>query len=232
MTRKSNRHATFVALLACVGLAIGCGSGGGPTGDSRTGDYCWDECDVDETACSDGREKHCELSSDGCLRWSSPRFCPSGLVCVADKCDACERHSQCASTDVCVARRCEPASGREYSFTFLSASIPERDAEGYTWDAAGMPDPYVELHVDGGLVGRTRTKQDTLSPVWNESLPFVRIHAASEVIIRLYDEDPVGRDYIDSVRLIDPLDFVRSGEESGLLHKNSKVRLSWRITAR
>lgn len=225
MGRKTDLWRIFIGFA--MGTAfLGCG------GEGSSNHYCVSLCSPWERSCTDGREKYCEIGPDGCYRWSTPQFCQNGQVCVGDECGACWRHSQCQRADVCITGRCEAGSGREYSFKFLNASIPERNSLGLLWDIAGLPDPYVELRVDGKLVGKTRTKQDTLSPVWNESLPYVRIYESSEVVIRIYDEDPLGFELIDSVRLIGPLDFARSGSHSARLHKNSAVSLSWEIKAR
>lgn len=64
------------------------------------------------------------------------------------------------------------------------------------------PDPYVKIKTPGllglGIFGdyQTSTKDDTTSPVWNETLTNLPYNSLSSVTLQLYDEDSVSDDSI------------------------------------
>ncbi|MDD9967328.1 MAG: PQQ-binding-like beta-propeller repeat protein [Myxococcales bacterium] len=72
---------------------------------------CNNECEPADTRCVDeNSERTCEVTEDGCLRWSSPRACDDGIDCTVDGCstdigrceyvpddNACEHEPQAAS---------------------------------------------------------------------------------------------------------------------------------------
>lgn len=232
------RNRGFLWAVALTGVAFGSACGDEPYyGDvgRRGGQSCIsvDECDEGEKSCSAGAQRYCEQQTDGCYRWSTPQFCQNGQVCMGNACGACQRHYDCSKVDVCLTGRCEAASGREYQFKILNAKIPERRPDGTTWDPlGGAPDPWVKLVIDGNTVGSTKTRSDTFSPVWNESLPWARVYENSRVELFLYDEDPDGHERIDSVYLLGPIDFMRTGLQNGRLHSKSAVDLAWEMRAR
>lgn len=81
-------------------------------------------------------------------------------------------------------------------------------------DLFGRPttsDPYVQLYVDGKLVGRTGVKHKTLSPEWNEGF---HVHLSSETARRIESGDPtVG---LVTCLLLDR-DFLTADDNMGIV---------------
>jgi Ca2+-dependent lipid-binding protein len=116
--------------------------------------------------------------------------------------------------DICVQNDCESAYSREWVITIEGGTVSERNSEGNTWDAfGGSPDPFVILDVDGEQC-TTRSKENTLTPVWNQECTFT-IFSDSTWTIRVFDEDLENDDLIDRVaeRTI-PMSTLRDGETS------------------
>ena len=84
-----------------------------------------------------------------------------------------------------------------WSITVTSGKISERDPTGASWDTfGGAPDPLVCLTINGQR-SCTRTAQDTISPVWNQSFPpATAASLASGVSVEIWDEDVSSNDPI------------------------------------
>ena len=63
-------------------------------------------------------------------------------------------------------------------------------------DIVGLSDPYVIIEVMGGSQQgqkiRSKTKQDTLEPVWDEHLQLCVENLRQSLSIKCFDEDDVG----------------------------------------
>lgn len=144
----------------------------------------------------------------------------------------CSNNLDCDSSSVCVTRKCVLAAGREYLFIIKSAQIAERKKDGTTWDASGgLPDPFATLVIDDTVIASTSTKNDTLSPQWNEQVPAV-VNATSKIVIQLTDEDLSNHDGIEAVQYRDPIQLVRQGKVTGKLCDVCSSSFDMEITPR
>ena len=92
-----------------------------------------------------------------------------------------------------------PKGEQGFDVNIKSASdLPKMDAFSYT-------DCFVELFVDGNLVGRTRTIKDNDSPNFNETLS-ASVYKGGKIEFRLFDADMSGSRLIGKVLLAEPID--------------------------
>ncbi|CAF0839417.1 unnamed protein product [Didymodactylos carnosus] len=68
-------------------------------------------------------------------------------------------------------------------------------------DTFGQNDAYIELYLDKDYKQRTSTKQDTNSPVWNETFHFNLLKGQDHLKLKVYDEDIIGKDSIGSAKV-------------------------------
>ena len=74
--------------------------------------------------------------------------------------------------------------------------MPQDDAIGNPWDVGGgLPDPFVQITLNGTLLGMTNVEQDTLTPMWNQGA-MTEIPAGSSLTIDAYDSDVTSNDLI------------------------------------
>jgi hypothetical protein len=72
--------------------------------------------------------------------------------------------------------------------------MPAQNGAGDAWDAhGGAPDPFVEISLNGVLVGTTSEKADTFTPTWSE-LVSEAIPAGSWIKLVVWDSDLAGDD--------------------------------------
>lgn len=95
----------------------------------------------------------------------------------------------CTGDTICIDELCQPAFGRSYVFTVVSATLPQVDDTGASWDeSGGLPDVFVEVTIDGA-VHKSPTVADSVMPAWNFATPAVAITATSMTQIAVYDDD-------------------------------------------
>lgn len=172
--------------------------------------------------CEDNMYVKCSKDANGCLTPSPAVPCPSGQICnvLTDyKCAPCTYGFECGDAQVCQTGSCVNATGLTYRFTFYSAKVPEKDANGAAWDAGGgLPDVkaclYLNCGADGcassALVGCTKAKADTLSPTWVDHVD-TKVFASDKVGVLLFDQDFSNDDYMTGVEWKNPLSLLHSG---------------------
>ena len=89
--------------------------------------------------------------------------------------------------------------------------MTQDNASGQPWDAAGgLPDPFVKITINGTLIGMTSTKQDTLTPAWNEEFTTaVNIPAGSTLLVDVEDSDLTVNDPMFSCQGTITADYLR-----------------------
>ena len=204
-------------------------------GDSdEDGDAAPETCDG-PADCDDGIECTHDLCGAGgvCRHITLDGQCPEGEVCresigcVSEGADGdgdhdqdedealdadssgtpCRENLDCDAVSVCVDEECHPAFGLHYRVVVVSAhGIPATKPGGGSWDADGLPDPYVEFFVNREPsapvpTGTTNVLADTLDPEWHWSGPprGVRIEEGATLEWTLYDDDPTDRESISSM---------------------------------
>lgn len=149
-------------LTACMGGGGSRGGGGGGGGGGGDGGTGSSGCSVRDLGSS--VEDTC-TGEQVCL-------CPEGAFCEGTG-------------------SCTDATNRRYRIGVVAAAYTERDAAGECWDlGCGAPDPFVEIYLDGTLVGTTPTLNDTFNPSW-DPIPTadVTVIGGSSVGLTAYDED-------------------------------------------
>lgn len=74
--------------------------------------------------------------------------------------------------------------------------MQQNTAAGDTWDAAGgLPDPFVDIILNGVSLGVTSTQEDTLTPTWNQQATAI-IAGGSSFQLDVYDSDVTVNDYM------------------------------------
>lgn len=126
----------------------------------------------------------------------------------------CYSNSNCPGNDVCNSGSCENSNGKTYLFNFISATVPEKDTDGTSWDfPGGLPDPYACLLLDGLVVGCTSDIANTLSPKWNQSIE-ATVYVSQTVSVRLYDNE-ASPDFMAGVKYADTAALLKAGVEAG-----------------
>jgi hypothetical protein len=83
----------------------------------------------------------------------------------------------------------DPAFNRSYVLTIDSLQVAERNPAGEFWDSDGSPpDPYVQVVLDGNLVGNTDQRSDTLSAVYGQTFTFT-VNSGSTLELTGLDAD-------------------------------------------
>jgi hypothetical protein len=105
----------------------------------------------------------------------------------------------CFDTEVQLAAGCAEAFPRRYSLAAVSARIPALSPAGEPWDADGGPDPYLEVSVNGRVVGESEAIRDSTAPAFAGvpgAVVAADIDAGDLLTIRLLDADPDGAEPI------------------------------------
>lgn len=187
MSTRTRWVAMLVWCVACTGDDDDDGGGGAVCGDlacngSETSGTCPGDCPVNPF-CGDS------VCSGGETAASCPGDCPT-TACTADP-------ATCAGDTICVGGSCVAAFGRAYRIVAVSATVPQRDPNGESWDVpGGLPDPYAVISLNGTTLGTTTAVQDTLTPAWNQGTQPTAIPAGSTIRVDLYDEDIAADDGI------------------------------------
>ena len=164
-------------------------------------------CQTNEFCENSNCRAKAKTEGDICHPQNDP--CGAGFHCVGSdsagfRClSICSRTADCKKDWGCYnlvngSKACVPTQG---------APEPPFDAKcglgairgqvnGGNWDPfGGAPDPFVSVEIDGTEVLRTKTINDSFTPVWEEGtkreFSFAQIYRA---IVRMYDEDVTGQD--------------------------------------
>lgn len=125
--------------------------------------------------------------------------------------------------------------GEDYYVTVSLLEVTPHDKEGEPWDdlSSTGPDLFVEIWWQGTMVYRSRTKEDSLLARWSDTELSLRdmalggksaseddlvagarinVQPRSEVVIRVFDEDPFGTTEIGELKL--PVESLQIGEQT------------------
>lgn len=242
--------ATAGCAQSCAGCCIGnecqpgnsasaCGAGGNSCATCGAGQVC--QQGVCTTSCGPSSCAGC-CAGTTCVTATSASqcganggvctSCAGGQTCTNGACRACQSSSECpSSTDVCVSGGCTPGLGRSYTLIAVSATIPQLDGTGATWDAfGGAPDPFVCLRVNDAPFGTcSSAPSDTLTPTWNKSWN-VTINSTTRVVLELWDEDVSSNDFIESIQWANGAAFINAVRAGGFTGVRQGGRVNWRIT--
>lgn len=144
---------------------------------------------------------------------------------------ACSSSSECDASSVCVAGTCVLGAGRQYAITVNWVAVPSVDAKGAAWDPfGGAPDPFVNVYVDGQILGKTRYTTDSFSGTFGESFTSI-LQADSVLAFEIKDDDSDAPDVIDVVEW-NPgtwINVVKSGGYDGVLYQGSPSQISFAV---
>ena len=103
----------------------------------------------------------------------------------------------CGGADVCVFGTCEAAFGRQYTLSIGAATAAMTKPDGTTWDVgAEAPDMYLEIVVDGALVGSTGVVDDAYSATWPETWDIEVASEMTQLELLVSDEDLISDDFV------------------------------------
>jgi len=123
----------------------------------------------------------------------------------------CRQTAECRSEEICVSGDCREMWDRSYTITVLGANAGEGDPNGEYWDgAAGAPDFFVSVRLDGESIGVTSVEDNTYSPQWNESFS-VRLFRTTSLSFRVIDEDVSSDDLALDLSVEDLGDLIAGG---------------------
>jgi hypothetical protein len=173
--------------------------------------------------------EECIARADGCRVWDTKaKVCPGARVVDASgNCIDCKASDVCPSEELCASPGCFPVLGAKYDLHLVSGDL---DAElGGFFDT---PDPYVVVLVDGVEVGRSKTVDKSLKPVWNETLKVELKSSAAAFGLRVYDEEFTSDTLIAELLCVDDclLKTFRAGGADGALDAEGKVKLVYTLT--
>jgi hypothetical protein len=135
----------------------------------------------------------CDGCCDGdtCLSGTSDAACGDG----GETCMDCGPRGVCESG---VGAECAIDPASRWDIRAISGTIPQNKPGGATWDAAGgLPDAFARSRLGDDQQGSTSTKNDTLSPAWNQVLASdVRAGDIPALIVDVFDDDVVSDDKV------------------------------------
>jgi hypothetical protein len=186
---------TKTALMICAlsGFGFACGS---PSDAIEIDAGDCSGCLADDGSCVPGTSASaCGVGGGSCRACSGDEACDQGtcvvLGCGPDTCDGCCSGDTClagnsaaacggegaACVDCgdgfgCEGGACQVALDSRWDVTIVSGTVSETNAANETWDpTGGLPDLHVDVFIGLGDQARkvtSGTKDNTLSPVWNE----------------------------------------------------------------
>jgi hypothetical protein len=154
--------------------------------------------------CGPGSCNGCCDEVGRCLTGAVVDACGSGGAA----CDVCSGDAAC-SEGQCKAPVVGGGGGggvtppSTWDVILVSAEIPEKKANGKSWDAFnGLPDPFARAK-SGTKSGSAPTKNNTLTPVWNAKVldAVTRASLEAEFQIQVFDDDNVFNDRVGTCRL-------------------------------
>lgn len=139
--------------------------------------------------------------------------CGGGTACVGGLCQAtgCSHSAvgldTCVGDDICICPgsppsafcddtgACSTAFGRRYQIFVASVMLPDRRPDGMCWDGpgCGAPDPFVEVLVNGILIGTSPAASNTFNATLNYGVD-ANITAGSSIALNFYDQDIAAHD--------------------------------------
>jgi hypothetical protein len=177
------------------------------------GQVCSADSDCCGGSCTNGTcgspASTCDSTCGGCC--DSADRCQTGTdaaSCGVDgaRCAPCGSHRTCMASGSGGACHVDPAS--LWGIMITSGTIPATNSGGGSWDPLnGSPDPYVTVVVDASS-GSTSRRDDSLSPVWNETV--LSGLSASDILthnaeFEVFDYDfPIGDDTIGFCGMVIP----------------------------
>lgn len=159
-------------------------------------DTCDGCCNGDGECVEGAVTSACGTGGIECMTCGSDQNCSAG-ECVdrecSDTCIGCCDGDQCLSGDLdgacgwfgvacvgcgtgmtCSIGQCVVDPDSKWNVEVISATVPDRNASGGTWDSfGGLPDPYVRLKTEDDPVTfeeSTTVISDTTSPFWFETI--------------------------------------------------------------
>jgi len=171
-------------------------SGPAPCGPDTCGGCC--SAGVCQSGSTDGA---CGAGGGPCRSCGGGTACAGG-VCSASGCSfSASRGDTCTGDDICICPggsaeplcegtgTCSTAYGRRYSIFVGSLTLPDRRPDGMCWDAfCGAPDPFVQIRVNGGLLGTSPAVADSFRATLNYGVES-NITAGSSIEIAVFDQD-------------------------------------------
>ncbi len=167
---------------------------------------CPADCGACPVSCGDGACtggetcSTCATDCGQCPASCGNNTCETGETCAncAADCGQCvcvRGDGTCTGETVCISGSCENAFGRLWKVTISSGTVPNTNPAGAAWDfGGGAPDLFVEVDIDGSVIGRTTTAQDTFAATWNETID-VNLIAGNKLTLWVWDEDVSSNDY-------------------------------------
>lgn len=200
--------------LACTPSEVRvctCPDGNDGTQVCRSDGSGFTSCSGCSTACTPGSARACTCSDGNpgtqtCLAdGSGYTNCAS---CTPSGCSVRDRgtyfEDTCTGEQICVCPggateplcegtgSCSAAFGRRYNVALTRVQLPSRAPDGSCWDdpGCGAPDPYVQLTVDGVVVGTTPAAADLYEGFWDPPTVLeVTLLAGSGLRLDVFDED-------------------------------------------
>ncbi|MFM2152392.1 MAG: hypothetical protein RL199_827 [Pseudomonadota bacterium] len=172
----------------------------------------------------------CVARADGCRAWDTAvKKCPGERV-VDDggTCIDCKASDVCPADELCASPGCYPVLGATYDLHVVSGVL---DASLESW--TDTPDAYVVVLVDGVEVGRTKSVDKSLRPVWNEKLKVELKPSTAAFGLRVYDEESLSSDtLLAEVLCVDDclLQTFRAGGADGPIDDDGKVKVTYTLT--
>jgi hypothetical protein len=174
--------------------------------------------------------EECLSRADGCRVWDTKaKTCPDARVVDADgNCIDCRASDVCPPAELCASPGCYPVLGAKYDLHLVAGTL---DASLESW--TDTPDPYVVVLVDGVEVGRSKTIDKSLKPVWNETLKLELKASTAAFGLRVYDEESLSSDTLLAELLcVDDclLTTFRAGGSDAALDAEGTVKLTYTLT--
>jgi hypothetical protein len=173
--------------------------------------------------------EECLARADGCRVWDTKaKSCADARVVDSEgACIDCKASDVCPPDELCASPGCYPVLGAKYDLRLVSGFLD--DSLG-SW--ADTPDPYVVVLVDGVEVGRTKTIDTNLKPVWNETLKLELKSSTTAFGLRVYDEELTSDTLVAELLCVDDclLQTFRSGGADGDIDSSATVKLVYTLT--
>lgn len=117
----------------------------------------------------------------------------------------------------CSLGACQPDPLGLWAVTIVNGTISQRDRDSEAWDVGGgLPDPKVCLTI-GGQRTCTYVADDTVTPIWNKSLPPMTASVLlSTITVEIWDDDNLSNDPI-------------CGRSEAFITKQELARGLWRV---